>query len=427
LIGEPVSGGDDRAASLPRLAAARALLLFVASFIIVVPFPYHLLPNIGGYLSPWLEPLVRWIGDHILGITSPYTSAIMSDSTGMYILALLLLVVSIVAAILWSLPERRGKGRSAASLIALLRVAASYYLALQLFEYGLDKLFKHQFYLPEPNTLHTPLGALSRDILYWSTMGASHGYTVIAGLLEIVPAMLLLFRRTRYLGGLVATIVVAHVVMINLGFDISVKLYSLFLLLLSLIVAWPGIARLFDLFILNRPVDRFRDPPRSFPSLTIPIYAAARALVIVAILFEGLYPYFASGRFDDDSAPRPFLHGAYDVESFVGGGALSRLTRGGSGIRRFFVHRRGYFITESASDEMRDYRLEYDVAHRRLLLDAHSDSAIVLDYTLSGNDSTLTLSGRVEGDSVAIRARRIDLDALPLLRPSFHWTIDGYR
>jgi hypothetical protein len=269
---------------------------------------------------------------------------------------------------------------------------------------------------------------LSRDILYWSTIGASYGYTVVAGLLEIIPAMLLLFRRTRYLGALLATVVVAHVVMINLGFDISVKLYSFFLLLLSLIVAWPGIARLFDLFILNRPVDELHHPPRLIPGRAIPIYAMARALVIVAILFEGLYPYVASGRFDDDSAPRPFLHGAYDVESFVGGGgALIRLTRDGRGIRRFFVHRRGYFITESVSDEMRDYRLEYDVAHRRLLLDAHSDSAVVLGYALSGNDSTLTLSGRVEGDSVAIRARRIDLDALPLLRPSFHWTIDSYR
>src|SRR4029077_19764906 len=86
------------------------------------------------------------------------------------------------------------------------------------------------------------------------TIGSSYTYTVVAGIFEILPAVLLLFRRTRIIGAIIATAVMTNVVLINFGFDISVKLFSCFLLLLCVIVASPGLKKLFDLFIANRPV-----------------------------------------------------------------------------------------------------------------------------------------------------------------------------
>ncbi|HVZ41886.1 MAG TPA: hypothetical protein VHI13_21570 [Candidatus Kapabacteria bacterium] len=407
-----------------------AAFLFVAAFVplfaLTLPFPYHVLPDVGGLLRPVTEPCVAWICSALLHLDRPYTAAIVSDSTGMYVHAFLLLIISAAVGIFWSVARRGAAVPSGTK--NLFRTAAGYYLALQLLEYGADKLFKHQFGVPEPNILYASVGSLTRDILYWSTVGSSYSYNVVAGAVEGATALLLLFRRTRLLGALCAVGVMANIVVINFTFDISVKLYSCFLLFLGLVVAWPALTRLFVLLVLNRPSGAM-DPPR--PALsgrrTI-LHAVGKATLIVVILFEALYPYFTAGNFNDDMAARPALHGAWNVEMFVrNGDTVPPATDAAFRPRRFFVHRRGYFITQSMRDEMTDYKLGYRAADSELILNANDGATIALHYTLSGNDSLITLQGTWRSDSVTIRARRLNLDALPLLQPTFHWTIDDYR
>jgi hypothetical protein len=93
--------------------------------------------------------------------------------------------------------------------------------------------------LPEPNLLFTPLGQLDKDILYWSTMGSSYGYNLFLGCTELLTGVLLFFRKTRAIGALAAVFICANIVAVNFSFDISVKLLSSFLLLLSLFIAIP--------------------------------------------------------------------------------------------------------------------------------------------------------------------------------------------
>ncbi|MEP7218236.1 MAG: hypothetical protein ABI876_04940, partial [Bacteroidota bacterium] len=301
--------------SLVRSAGLRFVMLFALLFVITLPFPYHLFPNIGGYLGPVTEAETRWVGDGILHIKGAYTAAVVSDSTGMYIHISVLLIISAVGGLLWSMLSRRNNDSS--RLRYWFYAAVRYYLSLQLLKYGFDKLFKYQFYLPEPNTLFTPIGHLSRDILYWSSMGSSHIYNVLAGMMEIIPAFLLLFRRTRFLGAIGATIVMINIVMLNFGFDISVKVYSCFLLFLALAVALPGISRLLDLLVLNRDVRSISPCPVIVDRRNILRYSFAKAMAIVLVVSESLFVYVRAGEFNDDQAPRPFLHGAYTVETFV--------------------------------------------------------------------------------------------------------------
>ncbi|MDB5036074.1 MAG: hypothetical protein JWQ98_3315 [Chlorobi bacterium] len=412
--------------SAARSTGLRFAILFAFLFVITLPFPYHLLPNIGGYLGPITEIEARWAGDHLLHLHGPYTAAVVSDSTGMYIHVVVLLIISAAGALLWSAISRRKNHASA--LRYLFHAAISYYLSLQLLKYGFDKLFKYQFYLPEPNTLFTPVGHLSRDILYWSSMGSSHAYNVLAGMLEIIPALLLPFRRTRVLGAIGATMVMVHIVMLNFGFDISVKLYSCFLLFLSLVVALPGISRLLDLLAFNRDAAIMPAYPAFSNRRNILLYSFAKALAIVLVVAEALFVYVRAGEFNDDHAPRPFLHGAYAVETFIrNGDTLPALTTDSNRFRRIFIHRRGYFIAQLMNDEMRDYRLDYDLHHDMLILHGNDGSTSTFDYSVFDRDSLLILRGIIGGDSLAIRARRIDLNALPLLQRSFHWTIDDYR
>ena len=201
--------------------------VYIVLFAVTLPFPLYFFPSPGELLHPWLQQFNEWSALHIWGIGIPFTARVESDSTGLYLHLVHLFFFSLVLASTWiygirkTVPEEKVR--------YWFQVSASYLLAFFLLKYGLDKVFKAQFYLPEPNTLYTPMGLLSKDILFWSTMGSSYAYSVFMGILEVLPAVLLFSSNTRLLGGIIAFGVLLNVLAINLSFDISVKVLSFYL------------------------------------------------------------------------------------------------------------------------------------------------------------------------------------------------------
>ena len=72
--------------------------------------------------------------------------------------------------------------------------------------------------------------------------------------MELIAGLLLFFRRTSTLGGLVAAGVLTNIVAMNFCYDIPVKLFSSHLLLIGLWIALPDAKRLFSALILGRSV-----------------------------------------------------------------------------------------------------------------------------------------------------------------------------
>ena len=68
--------------------------------------------------------------------------------------------------------------------------------------------------------------------------------------------MLLCFRRTQLVGALWTAGVMANVFVLNMCYDIPVKIYSFHLLVTALVIAAPDVPRLVRMFLLNRPVPR---------------------------------------------------------------------------------------------------------------------------------------------------------------------------
>lgn len=369
--------------------ALRWVVLFVVSFPFSFPFPRPILPDVGRVFSPFFEKWAAWTGRHLFGLPETFSSPLISDSKGLYLNAFNLLIASFFLGLLWTrLARKRGEDNWLRyGFIVFVR----YYLAFQLLVYGFNKVFKWQFYLPEPNLLFTPLGDLHRDILFWSAMGSSYSYTVFSGMAEIIPAILLLFRRTRRIGALIAAGVMLNVVAINFGFDISVKLLSSFLLLLSLIAAVP---------LHWRP---------HFSKKWI--YYGLKSALIGLLLLDSLYPYLKTGNFNDDRAPRPAFHGAWEVE-------------GKPEWRRLFVHRRGYLIVQDRQDKMQDYGLSIDTMRSEWIVEEWGSRKLSGLAYRQDTDSTLVLEGDFFGDSVQIHLKKLELHTLPLMEKEFHWTID---
>lgn len=408
----------------------RYVVLFVLLFILTLPFPHHFLPDIGAWLSPLFESLARWSGRTIFGLPPSFTGKLISDSTGLYLHTLNVILIALMLCGIWSLVDRRRENyaREAYWFVVLV----SYYLALQLFVYGFDKVFKVQFYLPEPNTLYTTVGETPRDLLYWTVMGASRPYTIFTGLLEVIAACLLLFRRTRTAGAVAAFAILLNVLAINLSFDISVKLYSSFLLLLCIVVAAPDATRLKE-FFLRRSADVPQGwTPQPKTGRSYLLYASVKALAIALILFDALSPYVASGNFNDDTAARPPLHGAYQVKDFFSEEITDSTTVNTSEVwKRIFVHRQGYLVVQTMDDKMHDYTLRLDTARKKMILtDPVSRAQSRVDYTavqLRNPDRTILthLRGELSGKLIEATVEELNLKNLPLLRNEFHWTTDG--
>lgn len=406
--------------------ALRCILIFVLLFIISVPFEYYYFPNLGLLTSGFFELITQWIGDNYFEENKKYTHEIISDSIGMYIHVLVLAAISFFAGIASLLINIQTATKE--KINYWFGVAASCFLSLQLFKYGFDKVFKHQFYLPEPNTVYTPLGYLSPDILYWSTIGSSHLYSVFCGVIEIIPAALLLFKRTRSLGAIIAMFVLLNVVMINLGFDISVKIFSCFLLLLSILIAAPSLKAIYKIFVLQCAVNTLQwQPAIEIKSKQI-LFGLTKVVVITAILFESTFIYFKAKNFNDDKAQRPYLHGAYSVDLFIrNGDTIPPLLTDVGRLKKIFIHRQGYFITQNMNDEMSDYQLNYDYTNKKLILMGYDKTKIIFDYNYSEKDSVLKLSTLVNHDTIKIETKKIDLKSLPLFQNNIHWTIDDYN
>lgn len=401
----------------------KAIGLFVVLF--MFSFPYHqaYLPSVPLLITPFFEGLVQWSAHHIFAIQSPYTVQLLSDSTGLYIHVFNLFIISLLGAIALAV---LGKRWNMKKIQYWFHTAVAYYLALQLFIYGLNKIFKAQFYLPEPNTLYATVGETHLDLLFWSTMGASYPYTLFSGIVEVLPACLLLFKRTRLLGAVIAFGVMINVVFINFSFDISVKVYSLFLLLLSIILIQPYFKKLIQLFIYQRKESLALWKPGLSNVKNKNIYIIAKASILVLILFEVLVPYYRSNNYNDDLAERPPLHGAYATTAMVkANDTLMSLLTEKQFIKRVFVHRKGYFIFQNMDGGMLDYKLGYGENNTLLLTNYYTNTNSVLEYK-EVKDSVFIFKGIVEGAPISLTVKQLNLSQLPLLQKEFHWTIDGY-
>ncbi|WKN45015.1 DoxX family protein [Tunicatimonas pelagia] len=154
-----------------------------------------------------------------------------------------------------------------------------YILGLAMLPYALTKLFRTQFIVLPFHEWSEPLERISGVTLTWAFLGYSKWFTVLLGVLELVPAILLLFRKTRLLGAILLLPVVLNVFLINIALDL-----------------WEGIQRISGvLLLLNIALLMFHFPIlRDFVLKIFSIGSVKRIGVETAvnIVLIGIVSYF---------------------------------------------------------------------------------------------------------------------------------------
>ena len=325
-----------------------------------------------------------------------------SDSFSMLFLMITLGIIALII----SLFIKDGK-----QLIRIGQKICVYYIAIILLKYGADKLFKGQFYLPEPNILFTKFGNLDQDILFWSLMGTSRSYSRILGSIEIGLAILLFFKKTRFLGLILAFFTFINILIINFSFDISVKLFSITLFLMSVFALKDYWKPLYLIFIEKKSIP-FQiselNVPEKIKSFVFPL----KILMIGFVFLQVFLPYITSKSYNDDISKRPFLHGAYEV--------LQDQNNDKKDLKYLFFHRDQYLIFMNEKDEMQDFLYEIDTVNKRITNGNHQQKPFSFNYTYMQKDSILYL----KSDEEILKLKEINWRKMPALKSKFHWIVD---
>jgi hypothetical protein len=401
-------------------------LVFVYQILYSFPFPLNLLPGsdkVLGWYDGLFAAMTTWTAAHILHLGQPVvlTPFIGGDSLFGWVQNLVKLLIAVIAAVLWSILDR--KRTHYRGLQEWLWLYVRLVLGTALIGYGALKVIKVQFPDLFLWRLLSPYADSSPGGLLWSFMGYSKLYNLFTGLVEMAGGMLLFVPRLATLGALLSIGAMANVFVLNLSYDVSVKLYSLNLLLMGVYLMAPEAQRMLNVFILNRTAAPVLHAPLFHKKWLNAGMLALQAVLLVAVggseLYQGYQRYTLSG----DGAPPPPLFGVYDVDEFVvNGQPRPAVFTDAARWHRVTFERYNLMAIFAGSEPVKRYKTKIDLSRHDLQL-----HPIVPGNWMAGfhfdepSPGLLTLRGEMNGQQIQARLRKIELKSFPLYANGFHW------
>jgi uncharacterized membrane protein YphA (DoxX/SURF4 family) len=367
------------------------------------------------------RPLTRWIAVHLYHWPANVSLNFVRDTRYLYALLTCFFLVSLVAAAVWSILDRRRRDYN--QLNDWLRVFLRYALAYLLLHYGMDKVFLLQFPAPSLTRLTEPLGDYSPSSLMWTFIGSSVVYTVFGGLAEVAGGLLLLFRRTTTLGALIGFAVMFNVAVMDFSYDVAVKLLCLHMLLMAVYLAMPDARRVLNLFVFNRPTLPVNLGPHlvrpSQRRLLLALKISVLAYLFLSLTVRDWKAYNQTG----PGAARPPLYGLYAVEEFSANGVTRPpLLTDTERWRYVIIDTPNQLAIRHMDDSLTTYRAAYEEAAHQIHFDNSGSRNVADTLTVSqlGNGA-MQLDGTLDGAKVSARLVPIDPSRFTLINRGFHW------
>jgi uncharacterized membrane protein YphA (DoxX/SURF4 family) len=413
--------------SLARRVAFRFWFLYVFLYVVVTQvLTTILLPGIDvpdpGTLGP-ARAVVEWTARHVFGVSAPLvvTGSGSGDKTFDWIQVFCVLVLAGLGAVLWSVLDRRRRSYAVAE--GWLRLAVRIALGSTLIAYGMDKIVPLQMPFPSLTRLIEPYGNLSPMGVLWASIGASPAYEIFTGCAETLGGILVLLPRTAVLGALVCLADVVEVFVLNMTYDVPVKLFAFHLILFSLYLLAPEWPRLRDFFLRERAVGPSAQPPlfRSARANR----AASWALVLYVGYLLAMNVRSARSAWTEfgGGAPRPAYYGIWDVESAVIDGKASPAAAGDPDRwRRLVFSFPGAATAQRMDDSFVQLKAELGAHDRRLGLTKRDDEKWTAAFLVDRpSGDRLVLEGDIDHHRARLELRRVDETKLLLPSRGFHW------
>lgn len=419
----------------------RILFRFVFVYFMLYMAPWtwiEYIPGLGSiaaYYYQFADWFTNWANSHLFHTYKELVPLNGSGDTSFaWVQLRLFLLITLIACVIWSLADRKNNHYN--RIAWWFRNFARYYLILFCFSYGIVKLFHQQMPFPGTSLMATQLGDLLPMRLSWIYMGASETYEFFSGAMEVLAGILLLFRRTATAGTLLAAGVFANVAIMNLSYDIPVKLFSTHLFILCLVLLAFEYKRLLH-FFTNKATAAGNLYVVQFPKKWMRITRAVVKPAFVVLTFGmGFYESFG-GSPAPATEKAPFKEGLYDVTVFVKNrdtipalvtdtlrwkDVVFDNSRGGSinttDTMFWQRYRRGYFRykVNAAKDSIAFSRSSWTMDNTDLFQ---------LQYSMP-DSNTIQLKGMIRSDSVFAVLKKSNRH-FQLSEKQFHWLSEYNR
>jgi hypothetical protein len=423
--------GQDLDAHSPWRLAKRIAFRFGFLYLVLynLPLPLGPLPFTEGlalkYEQIW-RAVVPWVGERILHLSSAVLIVPTGSGDTMYnwILALCYLTIAIAATAVWSILDRRRSHYG--KLDQWLRLYVRLSLAFWMITYGGMKAIPAQFPPPFLNRLIQPYGESSPMGLLWTFMGSSPSYTMITGCVELLGGVLLILPRTAMLGALVSFAATFQVFVLNMCYDVPVKLFSFHLMLMSVFIFLPHARRLANVFLFNRAVQPAKVRPlfeRSWLNRTALILQVVFGLYVVGIsLYAGYGGYKTYG----NGAPKVPLYGIWSVQDVaVDGERRPPLLTDQTLWRNVIFQFPGSLIVQPMKGPNQFLKLDLDMEKKKMSLTNPNDSGWNAEFSFEeSGPGLIALDGQIEGKQTRAKLLRTDESQFLLKSRGFHWVAE---
>lgn len=369
-----------------------------------------------------LSPVLVWIGENIFETSGrlELESTGSGDDTMAWLSLFLQFAVAIVGFIIWSVLDRRRPSYNDLFywFRTILRVFVSFFMIL----YGFAKVFLVQFNEPSLLDLLQPFGDMSPMGLAWAYMGYSPAFEIFTGLLEVIAGFLLISKRTQTLGALFVVGIMTHVAVMNLCFDIPVKIFSIHLALMGLVLLLSDIKRFQYVFFRKHNIELSTDyrpiNPRFNKAIRVFKICSLSFIILGAIALRGLI--YLEQRKDQI---RDEFYGIWEVETFIkNGDTIPPLTTIDDRWRYMIMETKGRTVIKKMNGSINFYHFKVDSIKNSISIYKEDNTEAANNFYIEQKDSLhLKIKGLLDQDSLKIHLKAIDLKDFTLINRGFHW------
>jgi hypothetical protein len=386
--------------------AARIALRFLFSYYVltsIVPLLVYRSDLLGEKHSDFWDAIVLLADEAIFHV--PYELFNRFNDSYSWLRYFCALALAGLIAAVWSVLDR--ERLHYARLHPWLRLLLRYLLGFAMIRYGAIKVIPSQMIAPPPlPILQNPIGDLFPNYLLWWTVGASPTFETVIGLAELVGGALLLLPRTTLLGALISAANLLFVFLLNMCYDVSVKLYSLQLFVMAVVLVAPDLPRLADVFVRNRRAEPSRIPPLFRNRWLAAVPHVLLLLFGLVSIKSGLE--LAAQRYKMMNPPRSPLYGVWSVEGFERDGREVPLYTEPDRWRLVLFRTPGSLWLEQMAGGRKKYPLGLDMERKTMELGPPPAGSLTFRQP---EKDVLVLDGRLEGRRVRMKLRK-----MPLLR-----------
>lgn len=249
---------------------------------------------------------------------APKFLTLTSDSgkygLGSYVNLVISLVISLVAAAIWSVLDKKRKSYN--TFQYWIFVLARYRVGFGIIAWGYKKLIPIQMTLPTSTFLNTPFGDFREQKLYWQSVGIALAYEVFLGSAEVLAGFLLLYKKTTALGAALVVVLLVNIAISNHAYDGGVHLLSFTYAVIALLILWPYLPDIWNLLVNEKDIT----PQHYYPAITSKSQQTSQLVLKYSSHFVFVYLLFylhwidtAGYRFPQS---RGIAQGHYDVTEF---------------------------------------------------------------------------------------------------------------